>query len=78
MTGYLLPRLQIPWWWRWVHYGVPLPYTFQIATSIQLYCEDAAPAAAGLASWGRPHFRLRSLQLLHQMTPPPRLRFMVN
>eukprot|EP00667_Euglena_gracilis_P000273 EG_transcript_273 len=41
MTGYLLPRLQIPWWWRWVHYGVPLPYTFQIATSIQLFCEAA-------------------------------------
>eukprot|EP00668_Euglena_longa_P028465 GGOE01035689.1.p1 GENE.GGOE01035689.1~~GGOE01035689.1.p1 ORF type:complete len:838 (+),score=305.00 GGOE01035689.1:124-2514(+) len=41
MTGYLLPRMQIPWWWRWVHYGVPLPYSFQIATSIQLYCAAA-------------------------------------
>lgn len=44
MTGYLLPRLAIPWWWRWLHYGVPLPYTFQIATSVQLYCAAAVQA----------------------------------
>eukprot|EP00667_Euglena_gracilis_P032508 EG_transcript_50116 len=38
VTGLALPRLSIGWWWRWLHYIVPLPYVFQAAISSQLYC----------------------------------------
>eukprot|EP00668_Euglena_longa_P010682 GGOE01012939.1.p1 GENE.GGOE01012939.1~~GGOE01012939.1.p1 ORF type:complete len:1397 (-),score=415.61 GGOE01012939.1:676-4659(-) len=39
VTGLSLPRLAIGWWWRWLHYIVPLPYVFQASISAELYCE---------------------------------------
>jgi len=41
LCGYMLPRLSIPWWWRWLHYTIPPTYVFQDLISSQFYCDTA-------------------------------------
>ena len=41
LCGFMIPRFSIPWWWRWLHYGTPVTYTFQITESVVFYCAQA-------------------------------------
>jgi len=41
MSGFMLPKLEIPWWWRWLYYGIPLTYAIQPTISTQFYCAAA-------------------------------------
>eukprot|EP00667_Euglena_gracilis_P000604 EG_transcript_604 len=52
VTGLSLPRLSIGWWWRWLHYIVPLPYIFQAAISSQLYCEPTETESCPMMNAG--------------------------
>ena len=41
LSGVVLPRSQIPWWWRWLSYAMPLSYAVQATSSTQFYCAGA-------------------------------------
>eukprot|EP00668_Euglena_longa_P020059 GGOE01024953.1.p1 GENE.GGOE01024953.1~~GGOE01024953.1.p1 ORF type:complete len:1437 (+),score=454.40 GGOE01024953.1:1098-5408(+) len=41
LCGFMQPTPSIGWWWRWLHYAIPLTYAFQCAESVQFYCEAA-------------------------------------
>eukprot|EP00667_Euglena_gracilis_P000307 EG_transcript_307 len=41
MSGFMLPKFSIPWWWRWLYYMNPATYFLQPAFSSQFYCEAA-------------------------------------
>eukprot|EP00668_Euglena_longa_P038083 GGOE01049057.1.p2 GENE.GGOE01049057.1~~GGOE01049057.1.p2 ORF type:complete len:169 (-),score=61.52 GGOE01049057.1:295-801(-) len=41
MSGFMLPKDSIPWWWRWLYYLNPMTYAVQALLSSQFYCEAA-------------------------------------
>ena len=49
LSGFMLPRSEIPWWWRWLSYATPISYALQASTSTQFYCAaaEAAPHRPG-------------------------------
>eukprot|EP00668_Euglena_longa_P040941 GGOE01053882.1.p1 GENE.GGOE01053882.1~~GGOE01053882.1.p1 ORF type:complete len:1449 (-),score=551.34 GGOE01053882.1:379-4257(-) len=50
MCGFMLPKLNIPWWWRWLYYGMPATYALQAGISTQFYCEAADLDASNFGS----------------------------
>eukprot|EP00668_Euglena_longa_P028381 GGOE01035595.1.p1 GENE.GGOE01035595.1~~GGOE01035595.1.p1 ORF type:complete len:391 (-),score=125.49 GGOE01035595.1:167-1339(-) len=41
LSGFMLPKDSIPWWWRWLYYLNPMTYAVQPILSSQFYCEAA-------------------------------------
>eukprot|EP00667_Euglena_gracilis_P006587 EG_transcript_6642 len=52
LSGFMLPRLDIPWWWRWLHFALPETYALQALLSSQFFCEaaDRDPSQPGSCS----------------------------